>query len=167
MPSAGARLWITSRMSARSKLRTIASSSPSGRSPSSGGAGSAASGGGAGGGLAGAAGLGWAHTAPGAPSASTSRPIEIDRPFTSSSSLSAATGYHSASHTWRPASPPAPERLLAYRLRPLFPAAGSLVVLPKLLELLTHLRGKRLLRLTLRDPRRPRSRRDSRDGRPW
>src|SRR5438105_8042291 len=122
-------------MSARSKLRTIASSSPSGRSPSSGGAGSAASGGGAGGGLAGAAGLGWAHPAPGAPSASASRPIEIDRPFTSSSSLSAATGYQirlphlearPASNTWR---------LPVRRLRPSLFLAGSLVVLPKLLEL--------------------------------
>ena len=42
MPSAVARLWITSRMSARSKLSTIASSSPSGRSDS--GAGSRVSG---------------------------------------------------------------------------------------------------------------------------
>src|SRR5436190_696611 len=43
MPSAVARLWITSRMSARSKLSTIASSSPSGWSPAAAGGGGAAS----------------------------------------------------------------------------------------------------------------------------
>src|SRR5689334_18488414 len=121
-------------MSARSKLRTIASSSPSGRSPSSGAAGSASDGGAGGGfagvagfvgagtagvGGAGAAGLGWAYTAPGAPSASASKPIEIDRPFTSSSSS-------------RLRQLEAP----GYRLRPLLLPAGSLVVLPQLLELL-------------------------------
>src|SRR5438128_12274401 len=41
MPSAVARLWITSRMSARSKLSTIASSSPSGWSLAAGGGGAA------------------------------------------------------------------------------------------------------------------------------
>src|SRR4030095_3422135 len=41
MPSAVARLWITSRMSARSKFSTMASSSPSGRADSGGGSGGA------------------------------------------------------------------------------------------------------------------------------
>src|SRR5207249_6382798 len=70
MPSAVARLWITSRMSARSKLRTIASSSLSGASP----AGSSA---------AGAAGGGaFCARADAAAIAVASRTASIRRPFT-------------------------------------------------------------------------------------
>src|SRR4030095_15766967 len=73
MPSAVARLWITSRMSARSKLSTIASSSPSGRSDS--GAGSV-----------GAAGF-CAHAGGPASTAVTLTIANIHCPFTACSSL--------------------------------------------------------------------------------
>src|SRR4029453_5019501 len=78
MPSAVARLWITSRMSARSKFSTMASSSPSGRSDS--GAGSAGAGGFC------------AHAGGPASTAATLTIASIHCPFTASSSLRKGSG---------------------------------------------------------------------------
>src|SRR4029450_12138662 len=75
MPSAVARLWITSRMSARSKFSTMASSSPSGRADSGGGPGSVRAGGFC------------AHADGPASTAATLTIASILCPFTASSSL--------------------------------------------------------------------------------
>ena len=75
MPSAVARLWITSRMSARSKLRTIASSSLSGASPAGSSAARAAGGG------------AFCARADAAAIVVASRIVSIRRPFTAPSSV--------------------------------------------------------------------------------
>src|SRR5947207_9556376 len=103
-------------MSARSKLRTMASSSPSGRSPSSTGVPAAGGGGG----------LSCARTTADVESVSASRTFSIHRPFTASSSFSGG----------RPLRRADPGRSVL--------TAGSLLVLPQLIELLPHLCRKLL-----------------------
>src|SRR5262249_6416176 len=123
MPSSLARLWISSRMSTPSKLRTIASPSPPPAPPSSPGSAGAAAGG-----------FSWHSTRVPCASTPASTTTSHHRPFTAPSSL-----------LRRPVRRVTPHLLLSFPSQPGVPPRRCLPLLLQLLELLPHL-GRQLRR---------------------